>query len=127
MNEKHFVGDLGLRTALIGYRADDIGGMLENVVCIELLRRGYRVSVGRIGDLEIDFVAERDGRKTYIQVAYLLPSKTTLEREAAPLLAVKDNYPKLLLTLDREVGNDYEGVRRLYLPDWLDDGDEGGE
>jgi predicted AAA+ superfamily ATPase len=70
--------------------------------------------------LEIDFVAERDGKKTYIQVAYLLPTKATVEREAAPLLAVKDNYPKLLLTLDREVGDDYEGVRRLYLPDWLE-------
>lgn len=127
VNEKHFVGDLGLRTALIGYRADDIGGMLENVVCIELLRRGYRVSVGRIGDLEIDFVAERDGRKMYIQVAYLLSSKTTVEREASPLLAVKDNYPKLLLTLDREVGDDYEGVRRLYLPDWLDTEQEDGK
>ncbi|MBU4201313.1 MAG: ATP-binding protein [Verrucomicrobia bacterium] len=127
VNEKHYISDLGLRTALIGYRAGDIGGMLENVVCVELLRRGYRVSVGRIGDLEIDFVAERDGRKTYIQVAYLLPSKVTVERESAPLLAVKDNYPKLLLTLDREVGDDYEGVRRLYLPDWLDAGEEGGE
>jgi hypothetical protein len=125
VNERHFIGDLGLRTALMGYRADDIGGMLENVVCVELLRRGYRVSVGRIGDLEIDFVAERDGRKMYIQVAYLLPSKTTLQRESAPLLAVRDNYPKLLLTLDREMGDDYEGVRRLYLPDWLDAGDSG--
>ena len=127
VNEKHYVSDLGLRTALLGYRADDIGGMLENVVCIELLRRGYRVSVGRIGDLEIDFVAERDGRKTYIQVAYLLPSKATVERESAPLLAVKDNYPKLLLTLDRELGDDYEGVRRLYLPDWLDAWENDGE
>jgi predicted AAA+ superfamily ATPase len=120
VNEKHYVSDLGLRTVLLGYRADDIGGMLENVVCLELLRRGYQVSVGRIGDLEIDFVAEREGKKTYIQVAYLLPTKATVEREAAPLLAVKDNYPKLLLTLDREVGDDYEGVQRLYLPDWLE-------
>ena len=78
------------------------------------------MSVGRIGEREIDFVAERDGMKTYIQVAYLLPSKATLERETAPLLAVRDNYPKLLLTLDREIGNDYEGVQRLYLPDWLE-------
>lgn len=125
VNEKHYVSDLGLRTVLLGYRADDIGGMLENVVCLELLRRGYQVSVGRIGDLEIDFVAEREGKKTYIQVAYLLPTKATVEREAAPLLAVKDNYPKLLLTLDREVGDDYEGVQRLYLPDWLEAGKTG--
>jgi len=123
VNEKHYVGDLGLRTALLGYRADDVGGLLENVVCLELLRRGCRVSVGRVGDLEIDFVAERDGKKTYIQVAYLLPTKATVERETAPLLTIKDNYPKLLLTLDREVGDDYEGVRRLYLPDWLEEGE----
>ncbi len=123
VNEKHYVADLGLRNALLGYRADDISGMLENVVCIELLRRGYRVSVGKFGDAEIDFVAERDGMKTYIQVAYLLPSKTTFEREVVPLLAIKDNYPKLLLTLDREIGNDYDGVRRLYLPDWLNAGE----
>ncbi|MEI7899126.1 MAG: ATP-binding protein [bacterium] len=122
VNEKHYVGDLGLRTALLGHRADDIGGVLENVVCLELLRRGCRVSVGRVGDLEIDFVAEREGKKTYIQVAYLLPTKATVERETAPLLAVKDNYPKVLLTLDREAGDDYEGVRRLYLPDWLEAG-----
>jgi len=124
VNEKHYISDLGLRTALLGYRADDIGGMLENVVCIELLRRGYRVSVGRLGNQEIDFVADRDGIKTYIQVAYLLPSRTTVERETTPLLSVKDNYPKLLLTLDREVGNDFEGVQRLYLPDWLNDGED---
>lgn len=120
VNEKHYVSDLGFRTALLGYRADDISGMLENVVCSELLRRGYRVAVGRLGELEIDFVAEREGRKTYIQVAYLLPSRATVERETAPLLMVKDNYPKMLLTLDREAGDNYEGVERLYLPDWLE-------
>jgi len=127
VNEKHYVSDLGFRTALLSYRADDIGGMLENVVCIELLRRGYRVSVGRLGTLEIDFVAEREGKRIYIQVAYLLPSKATIQRETAPLLAIKDNYPKLLLTLDREVGDDYEGVQRLYLPDWINNGADSGE
>ena len=124
VNEKQYVSDLGLRTALLGYRADDIGGMLENIVCLELLRRGYHVSVGRVGDKEIDFVAERNGMKLYVQVAYLLPAKLTIERECAPLLAVKDNYPKLLLTLDRAIGQDYEGVRRLYLPEWLEAEDE---
>ena len=119
VNEKCYVSDLGLRTVVLGYRADDIGGMLENVLCLELLRRGCRVSVGRIGSLEIDFVAEREGKKLYIQVAYLLPTQATVQREAASLLAVKDNYPKLLLTLDRAVGDDFEGVQRLYLPDWL--------
>jgi uncharacterized protein len=119
VNEKHYVNDLALRTAILGYRADDISGMLENIVYLELKRRGYQVSVGRVGDSEIDFVAERHGRIQYIQVAYLLPTKKTLEREMAPLLAVQDNYPKLLLTLDQTMGNDYKGVQRLYLPDWL--------
>jgi predicted AAA+ superfamily ATPase len=120
VNEKHYVGDLGLRTVLFGYRAEDIGGLLENIVCLELLRRGYRVSVGRVGDREVDFVAERGGQKAYYQVAYLLPTKATLDREVAPLLEIKDNYPKTLLTLDRELGNDCEGVQRLYLPEWLE-------
>ncbi|MDR1855519.1 MAG: ATP-binding protein [Azoarcus sp.] len=119
VNEKHYVADLGMRTAMLGYRADDIGGMLENVTCLELLRRGYRVSVGRVGDAEIDFVAEQGGEKLYVQVAYLLPTKETLERETSPLLAVRDNYPKLLLTLDREMGRDVAGIQRRYLPEWL--------
>jgi len=119
VNEKHYVNDLGLRTAILGYRANDIGGMLENIVCLELKRRGYQVSVGRGGDGEIDFVAERHGRMQYLQVAYLLPTQNTLEREMAPLLAVQDNYPKCLLTLDQTMGDDYKGVQRLYLPDWL--------
>lgn len=119
VNEKLYVGDLGLRNAVLGYRANDIGGLLENVVCIELLRRGYRVSIGRIGGREIDFVAERGDARLYVQVAYLLPTQDTLERETTPLLTVRDNYPKLLLTLDRNLGDDYQGVRRLYLPDWL--------
>lgn len=119
VNEKHYVNDLGLRTAILGYHADDIGGMLENIVCLELKRRGYQLSVGRIGEHEIDFVAERHGHKQYIQVAYLLPTRKTLEREVTPLLAIQDNYPKLLLTLDQTMGNDYEGVQRLYLPAWL--------
>jgi len=119
INEKHYVSDLGLRSFLLGYRADDIGQMLENVVCLELLRRRYRVSVGKMGDKEIDFVGERDGERLYVQVAYLLADRRTVARETAPLLAVEDNYPKLLLTMDREAGNDIDGIRRLYLPDWL--------
>jgi predicted AAA+ superfamily ATPase len=119
VNEKHYVSDLGLRTAIIGYRAADVAGMLENVVCLELKRRGYQVAVGRFGDREIDFVAERHGHKQYVQVSYLLPTQKTLEREVTPLLEIQDNYPKLLLTLDQTMGNDYEGVQRLYLPDWL--------
>jgi predicted AAA+ superfamily ATPase len=116
VNEKHYVNDLGLRTAILGYRADDIGGMLENIVYLELIRRGYRVSVGRIGDNEIDFVAERHGHMQYIQVAYLLPSRKTLERETKPLLAIDDNYPKFLLTLDQTMGTDYKACNACTSP-----------
>lgn len=119
VNEKHFINDLGLRTLLLGERPSDISGMLENMVCIELLRRGCKVSVGRVGEKEIDFIAERGGQKEYYQVAYLLPSKETVEREVASLLSVQDNYPKFLLTLDRSIGNDIDGIQRLYLPEWL--------
>lgn len=119
VNEKHYVNDLGLRNALIGDRPADISGTLENVVLLELLRRGYKVCVGRAGLNEIDFVAERAGRKQYYQVSYLLLSKVTIEREVAPLLALSDNYPKMLLTLDRSLGDDIDGVQRIYLPEWL--------
>ena len=93
--------------------------MLENIVCVELVRRGYRLSVGRVDGREIDFVAERNGERLYIQVSYLLQSEETLERETSPLLSVPDNYPKLLLTMDRAMGGDHLGVQRLYLPEWL--------
>ena len=119
INEKHFLTDLGLRAALLGHRDSDISGTLENIICMELLRRGWQVSVGRMGSAEVDFVAVRGGEKLYVQVAYLLASKSVVEREIAPLLDIRDNYPKLLLTLDRDLGNDVEGIRRLYIPDWL--------
>jgi predicted AAA+ superfamily ATPase len=111
------------RNAILGYRAGDIAGMIENIVYLELLRRGFRVSVGRIGELEIDFIAERAGRKDYYQVSYMPSAQATLKRECAPLLAVQDGYPKHLISMDRLLGADYHGVACHYLPEWLCGGD----
>ncbi len=119
IHEKYYLGDIGLRHALLGYREGDIGGFLENVVYLELLRRGYSVHIGKHDSFEIDFVAERAGQKKYIQVAYLLAEKSTIERELRPLLAIKDNYPKLLVTTDTLFGGDLQGVQRLNIVDFL--------
>jgi uncharacterized protein len=116
--EKYFAGDLGLRTARRGFHADAIAGILENVVFLELRRRRYEVTVGKWGDREIDFVAERDGDREYFQVAYRLADAKTVERELGALQAIDDNYPKSVLSLDR-VPMHRKGIRHLYLPDWL--------
>jgi len=93
------------------------------VVYLELLARGYSVNVGKFGDKEIDFIAVKDNEKMYIQVAYLLESEQTIKREFSPLLDIPDNYPKLVLSMDSFFGEDYQGIRRLNLLDFLLDGD----
>lgn len=119
IHDKYYLGDIGLRHALLGYREGDISGILENIVFLELRRRGYMVHIGKIGHGEIDFIATRAKEKAYIQVAYLLAAPETVEREFSPLLAVKDNYPKYVLSMDDLFGHDFEGVRRLHLVDFL--------
>jgi len=119
LNEKHYLTDFGLKHAVLGWRPADIGGLLENVVFLELRRRGWTVSTGRFGDWEIDFVAERGGERAYFQVASQLASAKTWERETRSLLAVDDNHPKYLLSMDKlRVGN-HAGIQCQYLPDWL--------
>ncbi|NCC25048.1 MAG: ATP-binding protein [Deltaproteobacteria bacterium] len=117
--EKYYLGDTGLRHAVLGFRETDIAQILENVVYLELLRRQYEVSIGKIGDREIDFIATRENQKLYIQVTYLLASPETMDREFSPLLAVDDNYPKMVLSMDTMLGNDFQGIKRMYLPDFL--------
>jgi hypothetical protein len=117
--EKYYLSDIGVRHALLGYREADIAGILENVVFIELKRRGYQVYVGKLGDKEIDFIATREKEKLYVQVAYLLSSPETAEREFGPLLAIPDNYPKFVVSMDRVYGSDEHGIQRIYLPDFL--------
>lgn len=119
INEKYFLGDIGFRNALLGYGETDISGLLENIVFLELKRRGYSVTIGKLDDKGIDFIAEKQGEKQYIQVAYLLANPETVEREFSALQKIKDNYPKLVLSLDTMVGDDIEGIKRMNLIEFL--------
>lgn len=117
--EKYYVVDIGLRYMLLGARSTDVGHMLENVVYLELLRRGYDVSVGKIDDLEVDFVAHNGKTTEYYQVAATVREESTLKRELTSLQRIKDHYPKILLTLDSDPDADYEGIRRINVLKWL--------
>ena len=117
--EKYYVTDIGLRNFMLGKKSMDVGHILENVIYLELLRRGYSVYVGKIDDMEIDFVAQNSQGNTYIQVAATVRDENTLKRELRSLQAVKDNYPKMLLTLDDDPEADYDGIIRKNALDWL--------
>lgn len=119
VSEKYYFGDLGLKHALAGYRPSDISTALETVVYFELRKRGYAVSVGKFGDTEIDFIAEKNTKKMYLQVCYQLADESVTAREFGPLEAIQDNYPKIVLSMDRIGGDDYKGIKRIYLPDFL--------
>lgn len=118
-NNKFYLGDIGLRNGLIGYRENDISGVLENIVLLELLRRGYKVGIGKMNDKKIDFIAEKQGEKLYIQVCYLLSGNTVVEREFGNLEAIGDNYKKIVLSMDKFFPNDRNGIERSYIPDFL--------
>jgi predicted ATPase (AAA+ superfamily) len=117
---KYYVVDTGLRSYLLGKKADsDMGHILENIVYLELLRRGYRVYVGKVNNTEIDFVAEnRDGIK-YFQVAITVRDEKVLERELRSLKNTEDHYPKYLITMDMDLTADYEGITKINIVDWL--------
>ncbi|MDR2453261.1 MAG: ATP-binding protein [Bifidobacteriaceae bacterium] len=117
--QKHYVVDTGLRRALLGDRPADRGHVLENLVYLELLRRGGKVMVGKIGAGEVDFVVEDSSGSTFIQVAAEADAPGVLERELAPLRAAPGYQPRLLLTLDREPPQSYDGIRRLSALEWL--------
>lgn len=117
--EKYYVSDIGLRNFMLGKKAMDVGHILENIIYLELLRRGYSVYVGKIDDMEIDFVAQNQQGNFYIQVAASVRDENTLKRELRSLQAIKDNYPKILLTLDDDPECDYEGITRKNALDWL--------
>lgn len=117
--EKYYVSDIGLRNFMLGKRAMDVGHILENIVYLELIRRGYEVYVGKVDDMEIDFVAQNTQGNTYIQVSASVRDENTLARELKPLKAVRDNYPKILLTLDDDPDGDYDGIIRKNALDWL--------
>lgn len=117
--EKYYVVDIGLRYMLLGTSGTDVGHILENIVYLELLRRGYEISVGKIDDGEVDFVARNQRGVQYIQVASSVRDENTLSRELASLQRISDNYPKVILTLDEDPEADYEGIRRINALEWL--------
>ena len=116
---KYYIVDLGFRNLLLGYRNRDIGHVLENIVYLELLRRGYDVAIGKIDNLEIDFIAQKADEKLYIQVTDDMSISSVTQRELAPLKKVKDNYPKIVLALNLGLETNYDGIKILNVIDWL--------
>ena len=117
--EKYYIVDIGMRYMLLGARQADAGHILENVVYLELLRRGYEVFVGKIDSFEVDFVAQDHKGIIYYQVALTTHGASTLQRELRPLQAIRDHYPKIILTMDEEPEEQYDGIRRINARDWL--------
>lgn len=118
VNEKYYCADHGLREALFGKNIQNIDQVLENIVCLELLRRNYKVYVGKKGDLEIDFIAEKQAKKIYVQVAYLLANEETIKREFSVYNSVKDSYPKYVVSMD-ELDFSQNGIIHKNIKDFL--------
>lgn len=122
--EKYYAVDIGLRYYMLGQSSGkDMGHILENIVYLELLRRGYKVYIGKYDDLEVDFVAKNTENTVYYQVALTTREATdnskVLERELAPLKKISDNYPKYILTLDDDLDADFDGIKKINVLDWL--------
>lgn len=118
--EKYYFVDMGLRSVMLGNRGNtDVGHVLENVIYLELIRRGYEVYIGKMESMEVDFVAKNMQGIKYIQVTASVREKSTLERELRPLQKIADNYPKCIMTLDIDPAADYEGIRRINALDYL--------
>lgn len=117
--EKFYLADTSFRYSVLGYSADSVASSLENVVYLELCRRGYAVHIGKTGDGEIDFVAVRQNEKIYVQVTERIRSEKTQKREYERLLGIKDNYPKYVLRTDEFVGGNYEGIKTMHVADFL--------
>lgn len=118
-SEKYYITDVGLRFGIAGYNDSEISGLLENIVFMELLQRGYTVYFGQLGANEIDFIAEKQEEKIYIQVAYLLNDEKTIEREFGNLLQINDNFPKMVLSLDEFWTSNRQGIIRKNVIDFL--------
>jgi len=107
------------RTGVLRYSSDSVAAMLENIVYLELLRRGYDVSIGHLSTGEIDFVATKQENKLYVQIAERIESEETRNREYSRLLVIRDNYPKYVLRTDDFAGGNYEGIRTMHIADFL--------
>jgi hypothetical protein len=116
---KYYIADMGLRNMLLGYRDADRGHILENIVYFELLRRDYRVSIGKVGEKEVDFVAEKPEHKMYIQVTETMSGEETRARELRPLESIPDHYDKLVLSMDRSFLNSFNGIKAKNIIDFL--------
>ena len=116
---KNYIVDIGFRNMLLGYRDADRGHILENIVFLELIRRDYKVYIGKVGEAEVDFVAEKPNDKIYIQVTESMQTPETRERELRPLSMISDNYEKVVLSMDRSYISSYDGIKSLNLIDWL--------
>lgn len=119
IGEKYYFENLGIRNSLWGYRPEDRGKIMENAVCNHLLVEGFTVEVGILGENEIDFIAEKNGEKIYIQVALTINEEKTMEREFGNLQKIKDNYPKMVVTMDKFSGNTFEGIMTIDLRSFL--------
>lgn len=116
---KYYIVDIGLRNYLLGFRDRDSGHALENIVYFELLRRGYDVSIGKIDNFEVDFIAVKADDKMYIQVTESMTSEDVRRRELAPLRKISDNYEKIVLSLNRGMDSSYDGIKSIDLIEWL--------
>ena len=117
--EKFYLADTALRYSVLGYNPDSVASSLENIVYLELCRRGYEVNIGKTADGEVDFVAQRQGEKLYVQVTQEIQSEKTERREYDRLLEIKDNYPKYVLRTDEFAGGNYEGIKSMHVADFL--------
>lgn len=117
--EKYYIVDIGIRNFLLGFRDIDRGHVLENIVYFELLRRGFDVAIGKIDNLEVDFIATKVNEKIYLQITESMKNEVVRERELRPLKKIKNNYRKIVLTMDKALGDEYEGIEVIELIDWL--------